>query len=85
MLQAFEESADWVPLIGVAREAMVSLQTSGISFHFVLGEVLYQNKYRSSLNVKIFGTSKSMGWLRHWLYFLRFGMVQTCTYLYLSN
>jgi len=46
LLQAFEESANWVPLIGVARGAMVSLQTSGISFHFVLGEVLYQTTYR---------------------------------------
>jgi len=65
LLQAFEESADWVPLIGVARGAMVSLQTSGISFHFVLGEVLYQTKYRSSLKSKYLAPQKSMGWLRH--------------------
>jgi len=43
-LQAFKESTDWVLLIGVARGAMVSFQASGISFHFVLREVLYQTK-----------------------------------------
>jgi len=40
LLQAFEESTDWILLIGVARGAMVSIQTSGISFHVVIREVL---------------------------------------------
>jgi len=79
-LQAFEESADWVLLTGVARGDAVSLQTSGISFHFVLREVLCQTKYRSSLKVKIFSTFKNLGWLRHWLCFLHFAMIQTCRY-----
>ena len=62
MLQPFEESADWVLLIGVARGARVPLQMSDISFHFVLREVLHQTKYYSSLKVKVFGTSKKF-WL----------------------
>jgi len=36
LLQAFEESAHRVLLIGAARGDMVSLQASDISFHFVL-------------------------------------------------
>ena len=36
LLQTFEESADWVLLIGVVSGDMVSLHASDISFHFVL-------------------------------------------------
>jgi len=47
LLQAVEESADWVLFIGAASKDTVSLQTSVISFRFVLREVLYQIKYCS--------------------------------------
>jgi len=75
LFQAYEESADWVLLIGVARGDTVALQTFGISFDFVLREVLYQTKYCSLLKVKIFGTCQHLGWLRHWLCFLYFEMI----------
>jgi len=77
LVQPFEESADRVLFIGVARGDRVSFQASGISFHFVLREVLYQTKYCSSLNVKRFGTSKNLEWLCHWLCFFHFAMIQT--------
>jgi len=85
LLQAFEESTDWVLLTGVARGDIVSLQTSGIPFHFVLREVLRQTKYRFSLKVNIFSTFKNLGWFRHWLCFFHFAMIQTCRYLYSNN
>jgi len=64
---------------------IASLQISSIPFHFVLRELLYQTKCCSSLNVKIFGTSKKLDWLRHWLCFLHLAMIQNYTYLYSSN
>jgi len=59
LLQLIEKSTDLILLIGVARVAHVSTQTSGISFHFVIRAVLYQTKHCSS--VKICGTSKQFG------------------------
>jgi len=40
LLQDFEESADWVLLIGVAKGAVVSPKISGISRHFVFREAV---------------------------------------------
>ena len=83
LLQAFEESADCALLIAVARGAMVSLRSSGISFHFVLRKDKPNTVPR--LKSKYLAPPKISGRLRRLLCFLHLQMINTCTYLYSSN